>query len=335
MRARDASRATCGSSSADSVGALTDTLTTGPVEGLRSNTCDDSEASRTQLRPVPPHDPNPRNALQPYDPNPRNAPRTTTGSHASSATLAPCASRSGTALGNHFLLVERDMLPFPHDRGARADPLRRGVGFGADGVLEVWHAGGRRRRRARVEPRRVDRGGLRERHADRGRLGGRTLGRPRELTVETDAGLGRARVLDDGRIAVTMGTATLAGPQYAPVGEAPGPRAPLRLDRQPALVLDVDDLAAYPLETGGPAPRAPRVVPRADERRGDPGARPASRSSCASGSAASARPRPAARARSPRRSRRSRAAAATARSPSQMPGGEVEVDGGRRPRGAS
>jgi diaminopimelate epimerase len=77
------------------------------------------------------------------------------------------------------------------------------------------------------------------------------LGR-RELTVWTDAGPGRARVLDDGRIAVTMGTASLEGPQYVPVGEAPGPAHRFVSIGNPHMVLDVDDLASYPLETEGP-----------------------------------------------------------------------------------
>jgi diaminopimelate epimerase len=50
-------------------------------------------------------------------------------------------------------------------------------------------------------------------------------------------------------LAIQMGTATLSGPQYAPVGGAPGPEHRFVSIGNPHMVLDVDDLAAYPLET--------------------------------------------------------------------------------------
>src|SRR4051812_38010277 len=127
-----------------------------------------------------------------------------------------------TALGNHFLLAERDGLPFPlNARRAQilCDPA---VGLGADGVLEVWTPDG-----ADVAVRVWNLDGSIAEVSGNGtriavawaaeRIGGD------ELTVETGAGIGRARVLSDERIGVTMGTASLEGPQYAPVGEAPGP----------------------------------------------------------------------------------------------------------------
>jgi diaminopimelate epimerase len=156
-----------------------------------------------------------------------------------------------TALGNHFLLVERDALPWPLI-AARArilcDPA---TGLGADGVLElfspddadlavrVWNLDG--------SVAEVSGNGTRIAVA----WAAARLGRS-ELTVRTDAGLGRGRVLADGRIAVTMGTATLSGPQYVPQGEAPGPMHRFVSIGNPHMVLDVDDLATYPLETEGP-----------------------------------------------------------------------------------
>ena len=156
-----------------------------------------------------------------------------------------------TALGNHFLLAERDELPWALDpRRARilCDPA---TGVGADGVLELWFpedaAIGVRVWNLDGSVAEVSGNGTRIAVAWAAeRLGGRAL------TVRTDAGLGRAGVLDDGRIAVTMGTATLQGPQYAPVGEAPGPAHRFVSIGNPHMVLDVDDLASYPLETEGP-----------------------------------------------------------------------------------
>jgi diaminopimelate epimerase len=156
-----------------------------------------------------------------------------------------------TALGNHFLLAERDELPFPLS-AARArilcDPA---TGLGADGVLELWSPPD-----ASVAVRvwNLD-GSIAEVSGNGTRIAAAytaaRLGRD-ELDVQTDAGPGRARVLDDGRITVTMGTAALAGPQYAPVGEAPGPVHRFVSIGNPHMVLDVDDLASYPLETEGP-----------------------------------------------------------------------------------
>ena len=156
-----------------------------------------------------------------------------------------------TALGNHFLLAERDALPFALN-AARArilcDPA---TGLGADGVLELWTPDD-----AHVAVRvwNLD-GSVAEVSGNGTRIAVAWAAERRgrdELTVDTDAGAGRARVLDDGRIAVTMGTATLQGPQYAPVGEAPGPAHRFVSIGNPHMVLDVDDIVAYPLETEGP-----------------------------------------------------------------------------------
>jgi diaminopimelate epimerase len=155
------------------------------------------------------------------------------------------------ALGNHFLLAERDALPFPVN-AARAEILcDPATGLGADGVLEVWRPDG-----ADVAVRvwNLD-GSIAEVSGNGTRIAVAYLaaadGR-REIAVQTDAGLGRARVLDDGRIAVTMGTATLAGAQYVPIGEAPGPEHRFVSVGNPHCVLEIDDLAAYPLEQEGP-----------------------------------------------------------------------------------
>jgi diaminopimelate epimerase len=156
-----------------------------------------------------------------------------------------------TALGNHFLLAERAALPWALS-AARAQILcDPATGLGADGVLETWTPDD-----ADVAVRvwNLD-GSIAEVSGNGTRIAvawaaGR-LGRD-ELAVRTDAGPGRARVLPDGRIAVTMGTAALAGPQYAPVGEAPGPAHRFVTIGNPHMVLDVDDIAAYPLETEGP-----------------------------------------------------------------------------------
>jgi diaminopimelate epimerase len=156
-----------------------------------------------------------------------------------------------TALGNHFLLVERDVLPFELS-SARArilcDPA---TGLGADGVLELWSPDD-----ADVAVRVWNRDGSVAEVSGNGTRIAVAFAAERlglhELSVLTDAGLGRARVLDDGRIAVTMGTAALSGPQYAPFGEAPGPAHAFVSIGNPHMVLDVDDLAGYPLETEGP-----------------------------------------------------------------------------------
>ena len=156
-----------------------------------------------------------------------------------------------TALGNHFLLAERDALPFALNEARARILCDPATGLGADGVLELWTPAD-----ADVAVRvwNLD-GSIAEVSGNGTRIAvawaAERLGR-RELSVETDAGIGRARVLDDGRIAVTMGTATLAGPQYAPIGEAPGPEHRFVSIGNPHMVLDVDDIAVYPLETEGP-----------------------------------------------------------------------------------
>jgi diaminopimelate epimerase len=155
------------------------------------------------------------------------------------------------ALGNHFLLLERDMFTLPLNAARARILCDAATGLGADGVLEVWGP-----EDADVAVRVWNRdGSVAEVSGNGTRIAvaaaAAALGR-REIKVWTDAGPGYAGVLDDGRIAVTMGTATLAGPQYAPVGEAPGPAHRFVSIGNPHCVLDVDDLASYPLEQEGP-----------------------------------------------------------------------------------
>jgi diaminopimelate epimerase len=156
-----------------------------------------------------------------------------------------------TALGNHFLLVEREAWPLSLNASRARILCDPATGLGADGVLELWTPAD-----ADVAVRvwNLD-GSVAEVSGNGTRIAvafaAERLGR-RALDVATDAGPGRARVLADGRIAVTMGTATLAGPQYAPVGEPPGPDHRFVSIGNPHMVLDVDDLASYPLEIEGP-----------------------------------------------------------------------------------
>jgi diaminopimelate epimerase len=156
-----------------------------------------------------------------------------------------------TALGNHFLLAEREALPFALN-AARAHMLcNPSTGLGADGVLELWTPADAD---LAVRVWNLD-GSVAEVSGNGTRIAAawaaQRLGRD-QLTIRTDAGLGRARILPDGRIAVTMGTATLSGPQYAPNGDAPGPEHRFVSIGNPHMVFDVDDLAAFPLETEGP-----------------------------------------------------------------------------------
>jgi diaminopimelate epimerase len=156
-----------------------------------------------------------------------------------------------TALGNHFLLAERDALPLALRAEAAQILCDPATGLGADGVLEVWAPDD-----ADVAVRvwNLD-GSVAEVSGNGTRIAVAHAAQARgldELTVRTDAGLGRARVLADGRIAVTMGTASLAGPQYAPRGEHPGHEHRFVSVGNPHMVLDVDDIRAFPLETEGP-----------------------------------------------------------------------------------
>jgi diaminopimelate epimerase len=156
------------------------------------------------------------------------------------------------ALGNHFLVVERAALPFPLTP-ARARLLCDAArGPGADGVLEVSVGGA-----ADVEVVVHNRdGSVAEVSGNGTRIAvayaAERLGRD-ELSVRTGAGKGRARRRPDGWIGVTMGRAALDGRQYAPVGDGPGREHRFVSIGNPHCVIEVDDVAAFPLEHEGPA----------------------------------------------------------------------------------
>jgi diaminopimelate epimerase len=156
------------------------------------------------------------------------------------------------ALGNHFLLVERENAPVAMT-GARARLLcDEALGFGADGVLELQLGG-----RADVEVVVHNRdGSVAEISGNGTRIAcawaAERLGRD-ALTVHTGAGVGRARRLDDGRIAVTMGHATLDGRQYAPDGAPePDPHRFVSTGNPHCVLLVEDDPGGYPLGERGP-----------------------------------------------------------------------------------
>jgi diaminopimelate epimerase len=76
---------------------------------------------------------------------------------------------------------------------------------------------------------------------------------PGDVTVETDAGVLPATVHPDGTVTVQMATARLAGPQYAPTDE-PFPHAHRFVSiGNPHVTIAVDDVAAFPLASDGPA----------------------------------------------------------------------------------
>ncbi len=156
------------------------------------------------------------------------------------------------ALGNHFLLWEREHAPFPMTAPRARLLCDDALGFGADGVLDVRLGG-----RADVEVVVLNRdGSVAEISGNGTRIAcawaAERLGRD-ELTVHTGAGLGRARRLDDGRIAVTMGQATLDGRQYAPDGAPePGPHRFVSTGNPHCVLLVDEDPGGYPLSERGP-----------------------------------------------------------------------------------
>ena len=77
------------------------------------------------------------------------------------------------------------------------------------------------------------------------------LGRT-QLKVRTGASAGVGRRLVDGRIAVSMGSAALAGPQYAPNGKAPGLEHRFVTVGNPHCVVFEDDIDGFPLDEVGP-----------------------------------------------------------------------------------
>jgi diaminopimelate epimerase len=156
------------------------------------------------------------------------------------------------ALGNHFLLLERENAPFAVTEARARLLCDEALGFGADGVLELQLGG-----RADVEVIVHNRdGSVAEISGNGTRIAcawaAERLGRD-QLSVHTGAGLGQARRLDDGRIAVTMGQAALDGRQYRPNGQDdPGRHRFVSTGNPHCVLLVDDDPEHYPLERLGP-----------------------------------------------------------------------------------
>ena len=152
------------------------------------------------------------------------------------------------ALGNHFLVVEDPPWPLTP---ARARLLcDAALGLGADGVLELTLAGDG----VTVVVHNRD-GSIAEISGNGTRIAvahaAERLGRDR-LTVHTGAGTGEAEVRPDGRIAVRLGQASLAGPQEDLGAPDPGVGYRFVSVGNPHCVLTVDDPAAFPLADEGP-----------------------------------------------------------------------------------
>ena len=152
------------------------------------------------------------------------------------------------ALGNHFLTCEAPPWPITP---ARARLLcDAALGLGADGVLELeLTADG-----VDVVVHNRD-GSIAEVSGNGTRIAAAyaaaRLGRS-ELRVRTGAGAGEARVLADGRIAVRLGRASLAGPQEDLHAGDPGVAYRFVSVGNPHAVLTVADPAAFPLGVEGP-----------------------------------------------------------------------------------
>jgi diaminopimelate epimerase len=151
------------------------------------------------------------------------------------------------ALGNSFLVVDGPVGP----EGARllCDPS---TGVGADGVLELGPDP-----QADVAVRVLNRDGSEAEVSGNGtRIAAAvTAGRlGREVvTVRTGAFTARARLLSDGRLAVTHGRAVLEGSSYRPAGPGPGRPHRFVLTGNPHCILLVDEpVEGFPLEEEGP-----------------------------------------------------------------------------------
>ena len=163
------------------------------------------------------------------------------------------------ALGNHFLTCESPPWPITP---ARARLLcDAALGLGADGVLELELSGDG----VDVVVHNRD-GSIAEVSGNGTRIAAayaaERLGRS-ELRVGTGAGAGEARVLVDGRIAVRLGQASLAGPQEDLGAADPGVAYRFVSVGNPHAVLTVADPAGFPLGDEGPRLE---VHPRFPER---------------------------------------------------------------------
>jgi diaminopimelate epimerase len=152
------------------------------------------------------------------------------------------------ALGNHFLVVEEPPWPITPARARLLCDFTRGLG--ADGVLELAIDGDE----VAVVVHNRD-GSIAEVSGNGTRIAvahaAERLGRG-ELRVRTGAGTGTASVLADGRIAVRLGQASLAGAQED--RDAPDPGVAYRFVSvgNPHCVLTVEDPGDFPLTAEGP-----------------------------------------------------------------------------------
>jgi diaminopimelate epimerase len=163
------------------------------------------------------------------------------------------------ALGNHFLTCEEPPWPITP---ARARLLcDAALGLGADGVLELTLG----EDDVTVVVHNRD-GSIAEISGNGTRIAAayaaERLGSG-ELRVHTGAGTGAATVLPDGRIAVRLGQAVLAGPQEDRAAGDPGVAYRFVSVGNPHAVLTVDDPGAFPLADEGPRlERHPRFPER-------------------------------------------------------------------------
>lgn len=163
------------------------------------------------------------------------------------------------ALGNHFLVCEDPPWPITPARARLLCDVA--LGLGADGVLELELNGDE----VAVVVHNRD-GSIAEVSGNGTRIAAahaaERLGRD-ALRVRTGAGTGDASVLADGRIAVRLGRATLAGPQEDRSAQDPGVDYRFVSVGNPHAVLTVPDPAAFPLSEEGPRIE---VHPRFPER---------------------------------------------------------------------
>ncbi len=151
-------------------------------------------------------------------------------------------------LGNHFLVVERPPWPLTPERVRLL--CDAALGLGADGVLEVSLGDDE----VAVVVHNRD-GSIAEVSGNGTRIAvayaAERLGRS-DLRVRTGAGLGEARIGADGRIAVRLGQASLAGPQEDLDAPDPGLAYRFVSTGNPHCVLTVADPAAFDLSETGP-----------------------------------------------------------------------------------
>jgi diaminopimelate epimerase len=152
------------------------------------------------------------------------------------------------ALGNHFLVCEKPPWPLTPARARLLCDVA--LGLGADGVLELTLEGDE----VAVVVHNRD-GSIAEVSGNGTRIAAayatERLGRG-EMRVRTGAGKGDAHVLGDGRIAVRLGRASLAGPQEDRGAADPGIAYRFVSVGNPHCVLTVDDPASFPLAEEGP-----------------------------------------------------------------------------------